>query len=46
MFNSDYIAKGEIKKNIIQICQKIPDHPYRIIIVGGSDLEKRMHCLI
>ena len=24
----------------------IPDHPYRMLIIGGSGSRKQMHCLI
>ena len=33
MFNFDYITKENIKHNLNW--PEIPDHPYRIIIVGG-----------
>ena len=32
MFNFDYITKEDIKET--------PDHPYRILIVGGSESAK------
>ena len=35
MFNFDYIARENIKEHNLN-CPKIPDHPYRILIVGGS----------
>ena len=35
MCNFDCITKEGIKKNIIQIGYVHPDHPYRILIVGG-----------
>ena len=35
MFNFDYITKEEIKEHNPK-WPKIPDHPYRILIVGGS----------
>ena len=34
MFNFDYIIKEDIKNN--QNWLEIPDHPYRILIFGGS----------
>ena len=24
----------------------VPDHPYKILIIGDSDYEKQMHCLV
>ena len=33
--NFDYITKKDIKENNSKWSQ-IPDHPYRIIIIGGS----------
>ena len=35
MFSFDYITKEDIKKHNPN-CPQIPDHPYRILIVGGS----------
>ena len=35
MFNFDYITKGDIKEHNPN-WPEIPDHPYRILIVGGS----------
>ena len=35
MFNFDYITKEDIKKHNPNWPQ-IPDHPYRILVVGGS----------
>ena len=35
MFNFDYITKEDIKRHNPKWL-KIPDHPYRILIVGGS----------
>ena len=40
MFNFGYITKGDVKEhnpNWLRIC----DHPYRILIVGGSGSGKR-----
>ena len=34
MFNFDYITKEDIKEHNPN-CPEIPDHPYRILIVGG-----------
>ena len=39
MVNFDYVTKNPIK-NIIQIDHKFLDHPYRILIIGGSGSEK------
>ena len=35
MFNFDYITKEDIKEHN-PYWSEIPDHPYRILIVGGS----------
>ena len=35
MFNFDYITKEDIKQHN-QNWPQIPDHPYRMLIVGGS----------
>ena len=35
MFNFDYITKEDIKGHNLS-WSEIPDHPYRILIVGGS----------
>ena len=35
MFNFDYIMKEDIKEHNPNQSE-IPDHPYRILIVGGS----------
>ena len=35
MFNFDYIKKGDIKEHNPNWAE-IPDHPYRILIFGGS----------
>ena len=35
MYNFDYITKEDIKKHNPD-WPEIPDHPYRILIVGGS----------
>ena len=35
MFNFDYIAKEDIKEHNLNWLE-IPDHPYRILIVGSS----------
>ena len=35
MSNFDYLTKADIKKHN-PIWPEIPDHPYRILIVGGS----------
>ena len=44
MFNFDYIKK-EMKEHYPK-WPDIPDHPYRILMIGGSDLEKQMYYLI
>ena len=36
MFNFDYITKEDIIKEHNPGWSKTPDHPYRILIVGGS----------
>ena len=35
MFNFDYITKDDIKEDNPN-CPEIPDHPYRILVTGGS----------
>ena len=40
MFNFDYITKEDIKENNLNL-PEIPDHPYRILIVGCSGSGKR-----
>ena len=35
MINFDYITKDDIKEHIPN-WQKIPDHTFRILIIGGS----------
>ena len=35
MFNFDYITKEDIKEQNFNLLE-IPDHSYRILIVGGS----------
>ena len=41
-----YITKEDIKEHNTN-WPEIPDHPYRILTVGGSrSLEKQMYCLI
>ena len=45
MFNFDYITKEGIKKHNPNWPES-PDHPYRILIVGGSGSGKQMHCLM
>ena len=39
MFNSDYITKKDIKKRNPNWPEN-PDHPYRMLTVGGSGSEK------
>ena len=39
MFNFDYITKKDIKEHNPN-WSEIPDHPYRILIVGGSGSRK------
>ena len=39
MFNVDYITKEDIKKHNPN-GSEIPDHPYRILVTGGSGSEK------
>ena len=39
MFNFDYITKEDIKEHNPN-WPKIPDHPYRILIIGGSGSRK------
>ena len=39
MFNFDYITKEDIKEHNPNK-PKIPDHPYRILIIGASGSEK------
>ena len=40
MFNFDYITKKDIKEHNPK-WPEIPDHPYRILIIGGSGSGKR-----
>ena len=44
MSNFDYITKEDIKEHNPN-WREIPDHPYRILIVGGSGSEKNK-CII
>ena len=39
MFNSDYVTKKDIKERNPNWPEN-PDHPYRMLIVGGSGSEK------
>ena len=39
MLNFDYITKEDIKEHNTKL-QEIPDHPYRILILGGSGFGK------
>ena len=39
MFNFDYISTEDTKEHISK-WPEIPDHPYRILMIGGSGLEK------
>ena len=39
MFNVEYITKQDIKENNPK-WPEIPDHPYRILIFGGSGSAK------
>ena len=39
MINLDNVVKGNIKEHNPN-CPQIPDHPYRILIIGGSGLGK------
>ena len=39
MYNFDYITKEGIKEDHPN-CSEIPDHPYRILIVEGSESRK------
>ena len=41
MFNFDYITKEDIKKKLNPNQTQIPDHPYRIVIVGGPGSIKK-----
>ena len=42
MFNFDYITKKGIKEHNPN-WPEIPDHPYRILIVGGSEYRKKKY---
>ena len=42
MFNFDYISKENIKEHNTK-WPEIPDHPYRILITGGSGSGKIVH---
>ena len=42
MFNFVYITKEEIKKHNPN-WPEIPDHPYWILIIGGSGSGNQMH---
>ena len=39
MINFDYITKGNIEEHNPN-CPQIPDHPYRILIIGDSGTGK------
>ena len=45
MFNFDYITKEDIKEHNSN-WPEIPDHPYRILIVGESESGKTKSYLI
>ena len=46
MFNFDYITKEDITEHNPK-WPEIPDHPYQILIIGGSlALKKQIHYLI
>ena len=45
MFNLDNITNENIKAHN-EIWPYILDHPYRILIIGGSGSGKKIHCLI
>ena len=45
MINFDYITNENIKENNPN-WPKTPDHPYRIKIIGASEFEKQINCLI
>ena len=40
MINFDDVTKENIKKNNNSNWQQIPDYPYRILIIGGSESGK------
>ena len=42
MFSFDYITKEDIKKDNPN-WPEIPDHLYRILIIGGSESGKKVH---
>ena len=42
MFNFDYISKENIEEHNTK-WPEIPDHPYRILITGGSGSGKIVH---
>ena len=45
MINFDDVVKENIKEHNPNR-QKIPDHPYRILIIGGCGSGKHIHYLI
>ena len=45
MINFDDVVKEKIKEHNSNLPQ-IPDHPYRILIIGGSGSGKKIHYLI
>ena len=45
MFNFDYITKEDTEEHNPNWLQ-IPDHPYRILIIGGALSGKKMHYFI
>ena len=45
MINFDEITKENIKQ-YNPIWSEIPDHPYRLLTVGGCGLEKKINYLI
>ena len=45
MINSDDVSNAN-KKEYNTKWPYIPDHPYKILITGGSGSRKQIHCLI
>ena len=45
MINFNDVAKENIK-NIIRVVHKFPNHPYRILLIGGKGVEKQIYYLL
>ena len=45
MINFNDVAKENIKKHNPS-CPQIPNHPYRILLIAGKDVEKRIYYIL